>query len=229
MAGALAGGTRRRLSLMSDYAIGDPQPVAASAPYTYFLPTTTRLNAIAVGDLVQLIIRGIPPGTKYDAERMWVRVTAIDGNAMVGDLDNEPFDIPHLKPGHEIRFRRSDIIAIVLQGAERNRIGLDERRDFWERCLVDRCVLDDGVRVGYLYRTTPDLDEPDDEYPDSGWRIRGEQGDDSDETMEAREVAYVAVGVVLNRDDSWLLLIDAPIGAAFRRNKVSGEFEPVAA
>ena len=207
------------------YEIDDPQPIAARAPYTYFLPTRTRLAEIAVGDFVKLIIRGVPPGDKYDAERMWVIVSTVDGDAMTGALANEPYDIPQLKPGDEIRFRRSDIIDVELAGDDRNRIGLVERREFWDRCLVDRCVVQDGVRVGYLYREAPSLAGPSDRCPDSGWRIRGEQGDESDAAMDAREADYIALGAVLNEDDSWLHLIDEPVGTAWLRNPDTGEFE----
>ena len=214
--------------MASGYEIDDPQPIAADAPYTFFLPTTTRLAAVSVGDLVKLTIRGIPQGEKYDAERMWVIVSAIDGDEMAGALDNNPFDIPHLKAGDEIRFRRSDIIDVELEGDDRDRIGLVEQRQFWERCLVERCVIDDGVRVGYLYRETPDMAQPGDRYPDSGWRIRVERGMDSDEVMDSRTLDYIAIGPVLNQDDSWLHLIDQPIGTAWLRNPDTGEFEPAA-
>lgn len=65
----------------------------------------------------------------------------------------------------------------------------------------------------------------DDEYPDSGWRIRG-----TSEAIEADEAAgrtpqYVALGAVLNEDDSWLSLVDEPVGSAFIRNLSTGYFD----
>jgi hypothetical protein len=227
MAGTLAGVARE---LVSDgapgYAVDDPLPIAAGAPYTFYLPSAERLAAIMVGDQVKLIIRGVPPGTEYDAERMWVSVTAIDGDAMVGALDNQPFDISQLKPGDEIRFRRSDIIDATLEGDDRDRIGLVERREYWERCLVDNSVICDGDKVGYVYREEPDMTDPDDKYPDSGWRIRGESHLAVDGDEDGPTPKYIALGAVLNCDDSWLSLIDAPVGSAFMRNVATGEFVP---
>jgi hypothetical protein len=93
--------------------------------------------------------------------------------------------------------------------------------------MVDACVVDGSEPVEYLYRETPDLDQEGDRFPDSGWRIRGRQGAASDSAMDERDSLYVALGVVLNRDDSWLPLIHAPVGAAFRRNFDTGDYEPV--
>jgi hypothetical protein len=36
--------------------------------------------------------------------------------------------------------------------------------------------------------------------------------------MEERKFSYVALGAVLNRDDSWVSWIDAPIGTALMRD-----------
>jgi hypothetical protein len=92
--------------------------------------------------------------------------------------------------------------------------------------MVDSCVLDEGLGVHFLYREEPDFGEEGDKYPDSGWRIRGDYRGVSDADIEARGGAYAALAAVLNVDDSWLHLIDAPIGSAFIRDWDSGEFVP---
>ncbi len=211
----------------ANYSIDDPRPIAAGAPYTFYLPSSERLAALAVGDLVKLIIRGVPPGEEYDAERMWVTITSIIDDEMVGELANEPLDIPQLSPGDKIKFHRWNIVDAELEGEDRNSIGLYPRREFWDRCLVDRCVIDDGVRVGYLYREAPDMAEPDDKYPDSGWRLRGEVVD-PDEDLDERKFDYLALGAVLNKDDCWLHLIGSPIGSAYLWNAQTQDYEPCA-
>ena len=48
----------------------------------------------------------------------------------------------------------------------------ERRRDYWQGCLVDQCVLEGVSKVQYLYRETPTITRAGHQYPDSGWRIR---------------------------------------------------------
>lgn len=66
-----------------------------------------------------------------------------------------------------------------------------------------------------------------DTYPDSGWRLRGDWRAIDEDAFAARKAAYVALGAVLNVDDSWLHLIDAPVGARFERDVASEPFHRV--
>lgn len=89
------------------FELDDPRPVAAEARYTYFLPQPERLAAIAPDDLVKLVFRGTPPSRQWDAERMWVLVTEVGPDGLVGTLDNDPSDMPQLKAGQIVRDRKS--------------------------------------------------------------------------------------------------------------------------
>ncbi len=107
------------------YRIEDPRPIAADAPYTFYLPSENELLSVAPGDLVKIIFESIPPSPQWDAERMWVIVTKVEGEELTGTLDNEPADIPQLKAGDIVQFQRWHIIDIDLhrhrQGVERGR------------------------------------------------------------------------------------------------------------
>ena len=46
----------------------------------------------------------------------------------------------------------------------------------------------------------------------------------SEAQLRERKIAYVALGAVLNRDDSWVGLIDEPVGAAYEKDFDLGEF-----
>lgn len=214
---------RRRL--FGSYTIDDPNPIAEGAPYTYFLPTENELLALQPGDLVKLVFRSHPPGLEWDAERMWVKLSAVNRGQLLGTLDNEPSDMPQLKAGDIVSFRRADIIAILWDEARTiSPPPPSARRDYWHRCMVDSCVLAGRSLVDYLYREEPDMAQPEDKYPDSGWRIRGADEAIAEDERQEDGPQYVALGAVLNRDDSWLELIDEPAGSRFIRDLETHKF-----
>lgn len=208
----------------------------ARAPYTFFLPHHSLIEAVRVGDLAKVGFDYDPPGEKYDAERMWVHVDQIEGPQYTGHLVNEPNEPkPIVKYGDEVTFTRDNILDVLLVDQTRfpafeedqgRYPKLPKERQYWTRCLVDDCVLYDGIPVEYIYREDSEELE-NDRYPDSGWRIRGRQGDATDEEMDQRKASMVALGAVLNEDDSWLHLIDEPVGSAFKRNFGTGAYEEV--
>lgn len=208
------------------YRLVDAWDSAVAAPYTFFLPADEDVERLAPGDYVKLIFDLIPPGENYGAERMWVRLTAAEGDSFVGTLENDPCE-GRMRAGDEVAFTGRAIIDILWSDGTRATL-VGPSGDFWARCLVDDCVLEGKEPVEYLYREEPDSElQGEDDEPDSGWRIRGRQGDAGDDEMEARSVSYVALGAVLNRDDSWLHLIEAPPGSAFMRDFATGKFEAV--
>jgi hypothetical protein len=213
--------------LFGRYEIDDPRPVAESAPYTFYMPSDTELVALAPGDLVQLTFRSIPPGREWDAERMWVEIVTITPDRLTGRLSNTPSDMPQLRPGSHVQFQRHHVIGITWSDERASPPPPSPpRRSYWERCLVDLCVTNDQIPVHFIYREEPEPLDEGETYPDSGWRIRGDFRNITDEEINAREVEYVALGRVLNADDSWIHLIDAPIGSAFIRDWETGAFVP---
>ena len=207
--------------------INDPQPISLSAPYTFYLPPDDYLAAIDKGDIVKLVFEGKPISKEYGAERMWVIVTKREGDSFEGRLDNDPFDMPQIKSGELVRFTISDIIDIDWTESDLSRKGLRpvQSREYWDRCYVDDCVINDGVPVQYLYREAPDK-IGDDQFPDSGWRFRGHRTQMTQEDYDNPKASYIAIGKVLNADDSWVHLIDSPMGSSYFKNDETGEFEP---
>lgn len=211
------------------YEIVDPRPIAASAKYTYFLPTSDQLNAIGAGDFVQVTARAIPPSEKWDSERVWVRVESANPDWIEGTLDSEPSDMPLLPIGSKIRAPRTHIINILFDSPEKEAaLKSEPPREFWERCLVDQAILDGKLPVHCIYRQAPNLTRDGDKFADSGWRVMGDMRNASEEELAERKLAYVALGAVLNRDDSWVHLIDEPIGSAYERDFERGVFVPAA-
>lgn len=210
----------------SAFTLDDPRPTQAAAPYTFFLPDSRRVEAIDAGDLVKLIFIPTAEGTKYDAERMWVEVVSASGFKLRGKLDNIPDDIPGLSLGDAVEFNWWHIIDIEFADTTKNAQLTFPQRDYYDRCLVDSCVASGEVKVHFVYREAPDMTQDGDKYRDSGWRIRGDWRGLSDEEIDARECEYLALGRVLNKDDSWIHLIDQPEGTAFIRDWDKDRFVP---
>jgi len=212
---------RRRL--FGRYVLEDPRPKAKASPYTFFLPAPVEIDALRPGDLAKLVIVSVPRSLNWSGERMWVRVSEITPQGMKGTLENDPCDFPQLPRGSEVRFERHHIIDLLYEDPARAP-DIEPPREYFERCLVDDCVLNGQVPVGGLWREEPQEGDGDAHYPDSGWRIRGALRHPTDEDIHAREMSYIALGAVLNRDDSWLHLIDAPVGSAFVRDFSTREY-----
>ena len=193
----------------------DPRPIAAEAPYTFEMPHEIELAALKPGDGVKAIFRQTEGETKYGAERMWVHIERIDGGIVFGTLDNEPHDMPLIELGMPVAIPLTHVIATAFSKSN-PRPATPSRREYWDRCLVDECVIEGRSHVDYLYREEPDMAAKDDKYPDSGWRIRGTQDAIEADSDKETPFQYIALGKVLNSDDRWIHLIDSPIGSAFQ-------------
>lgn len=216
---------RLRRKFFGRYVIEDPRPIASEAPYTFYLPDADRLTSIEPGDQIKLIFQGIPQSKQYNAERMWVEVTHISGDDLTGFLNNEPSDIPQLNPGQEIQFKIWQVIDIEWQDAEKeSSFKTKSRKQYWERCFVDDEVLNGTAQIGFIYKEEPDPTPEGDKDPDSGWRIRADVNQLTQEQYDNPTPVYIALGKVLNVDDSWIGLIDAPVGARFMKDASSGKF-----
>lgn len=207
------------------YFIDDPRPRVAEAPYTFFIPSAEEVAAVAAGDIVKLLFEYTHATEEWGGERMWVIVETSSGSLLTGTLDNVPYEpTSPLKAGDLLTFERHHILDVRWSKPE-SAPAPAECRQYWDRCWVDDCVLNGTVPVEYLYREEPDLDAEGDTYPDSGWRIRGRMGEATDAEIDERKPRYVALGAVLNQDDSWLHLIDAPIGSSFMRDFEKGTYQ----
>jgi hypothetical protein len=191
----------------------DADRIAAENPYTFYKPPRELIGRVRAGETVKLIFKFESTDPEApSAERMWVIVEEVcsDGRFR-GRLDNEPRYISDLKIGDQVEFKPCHIINTEHDDPN----DLVER--YSKRCFVTNRVLRDGQRVGYLYREDPD------EEKDSGWRLTA--NDESQEYMESSDnLAYVSLGAVLSKDDSFRHLLDSPVGSAFVRDEESGEF-----
>lgn len=145
---------------------------------------------------------------------MWVLIERIEDGDVIGSLDNEPSEMDRIKLGDRVRIPLTHAISTAFH-KDNPRPAAPERREYWERCFVDDCVLAGRSHVDYLYREEPDMTREGDKYPDSGWRIRGSEAAIEDDEKNGREPHYITIGKVLNADDRWIDLIDAPYDSQF--------------
>ncbi len=195
-------------------ALNDPRPIAAEAPYTFFLPHDVEIAALNPGDGIKAIFRQTEGQTRYEAERMWVLIERIEGGVVFGTLDNDPTDMPLLEAGMPVAIPLTHVISTAFHNSN-PRPETPLRREYWERCMVDSCIVDGRSRIDYLYREPPDMTREGDEYEDSGWRLRGTNAAIEEDEEQGEKPLYIALGAVLNKDDRWLHLIDEKTGAAF--------------
>lgn len=207
--------------------IQDLRPSVAENPYTFFVPSPEAIVAIEPGMSVKLIFASIPPSYYMGAERMWVTVTKTDGENFEGTLDNIPFDIPQMSLGQTLQFEAHNIASVMWEDPEEQKRfdNTDDEVEMFKRCLVDDCVLYENAPIGFLYREEPETFEGQN-YSDSGWRIRGLQGGASDEEYDDRKASFVAIGAVLNRDDSILNFLSEPVGCAYERENENAPYQP---
>jgi hypothetical protein len=208
----------------SGYTLVDPRPIAAESPYTFFLPSAAEIAAVGEGDIVKLIFKYSHEFEKWQVERMWVIVEEVKGDGLRGLLDNYPEEpTSPLKVDDPIEFERRHIISIDWANPKAAPTP-PQLRAYREYCLVDQCVLDGEEPVEFLYREAPELSDQGNGKPDSGWRIRGRRGEATGEEMDTRTAVCVALGAVLNRDDSWIDWIDAPVGTQLMRDFETGTY-----
>ena len=178
------------------------------------MPFDVELAALRTGDGVQAIFRQTEGGTKYSAERLWVLIERIENDIVFGLLDNDPADMTLIEAGMPVAVPLTHVISTAFSEAN-PRPETPNRPNFWNRCMVDACVVEGRSHADYLYREEPDMRRDGDEYEDSGWRIRGTDAAIAEDQQRDDAPLYIAIGKVLNADDRWLHLIDREVGSAF--------------
>lgn len=199
----------------------DTRELVDAEPYTFYVPSSEVIADLQPGEVVQLIFHY--DGDELDddqIEHLWIRITEVDGDDYCGELETTPQFIPDLEPGDEIEFtsfhiadtQRDDPVPNIVQ-------------QYSQGCYVTASVLDDEQPVGALYRENPD--ETEELVPDfSGWNIM--TGDEDDDYLDNPDNwHYVPLGEVLNIDDRFIDLLDAPYDSEFEFDPEQGIFVEV--
>jgi hypothetical protein len=198
---------------MPSWQLADADQIAADNPYTFYKPTRELIQRIAPGETVKLIFRIESPQPRAPgAELLEVRVDAVHATGQyTGQLALGSAWLADLPVGAPVAFDASHIVSCAHDVAD------PQLLSYARQCYVTRRLLNDGQRVGYLYREAPDAPN------DSGWRFTA--NDESEAYMaDPNNSARVSLGVLLSHDNSCLGLLDADEGSAFARDDQTGDF-----
>lgn len=196
----------------------DSEELSKTNKYTFYKPSRKVTDQLKIGNLVKMTFEFESTNKEHPrAERMWVKITKINNIQFKGELNNHPFYLHELQAGDEIIFEHKHIIDHNLEISEPNLVD-----KYINRCFVTSKVLHENQQVNYLYREKPLKNTDERDYEDSGWKIMA--GDETQEYMDDDEnIHLVSLGAVLTIDDSFIHLLESPIGTSYERNE-KGEF-----
>lgn len=194
----------------------DVTEIAEGAPYTYYIPSNTILEKLKKDDIVKLTFACDVENDKgWSAERMWVIITEIAGDNLLGCLDNNPYYIPDIKAGDKIEFEFCNILQTSLDDTEPNVVD-----KYISRCYVTNSVLQENNPVLQLFREEPA--ESEENY--SGWNFFSGQ-EDEEYLNQSENWSFVSIGKVLNVDDSFIEILGSEYGTEFVKNSETGKYE----
>jgi hypothetical protein len=212
--------------------IEDPRPWAGKLPYSRALPGEECLNAIGKGDSVAVDVslpKGLRPLMEVN-EDVPFEVLSVSSEFIEGRMQ-----VPAERPTSD-----SDIVVRIPKWAIKDVSFADPKREHlaespYDRypgwCLLDMCGMPLGVAgtytvdACYIYREEPKILPGNETRIDRGWRISHHPRPMEKEDIYQEKVLYVPTCFALDMDDSWLPLIDSPIGSAFKKNPRTGLFK----
>lgn len=197
-----------------DWYLDNVESLHKEAPYTFYIPSKEVLNQLKVDDYVKLIFTTqVAEADGYRGERMWVQITAIDGNRFEGVLDNEPDRLP-ITPGTIVSFGMEHICQTEYEEPD------GDKWDYYTDTfvIVSADVLE-REEFHFMLR-----DEPNGE-GDSGWSFLSGYEDDA-YLSDTDNFLVVSIGVVLNMDDSILPILQQPPLCAYEREE-EGTFQEI--
>ena len=197
----------------------DASMIQLEAEYTFYRPSRTVMQQLKVGNLVKLIFNLKPEATELrqdrmpSAERMWVIITERKGDNFKGTLDNDPYFIKNLKHKDIIEFETKHIIQTDIEETENDIV-----EKYARFCIVSNMILKERKPIGYFCRDEEES-TMENGRKDSGWVFMS--GEESDEYANNPDnLTFTTLGIVLNINDSFIDLLDEPVGSAFTWDEI---------
>lgn len=190
-------------------------------PYTFYRPSDAIISRLKPEEAtVKLIFRFEPYEEGQPAgERMWVIINSIDEEGVyTGTLDNDPYHIKDLKAGDKITFGKEHIIQYdTLDELDIEDENAGKVEQYLKKCFISNHIMHEGYKIGRLYREESDEEEY------TGWTFMSDF-ETQEYVDDHNNLQYIAIGKVLNLDDSFINLLDAPVGSEFARDEETNLF-----
>ena len=203
----------------SGYEIVDPRPIRAENPFSFYVPCQARLDALSIGDVVKIIlspdVNRRTPGHNEITERLWVGVTAVDGEDLTGIMFSKP-GMPRslgIDEGGEIAFKRHHVIGIETTRQD-DPVETNDNDRWFMRCRID-ARIDQGAPITRIVRDEPVGDSAGEigvlRFGWSGWRF------EAADYVAGMPLEMYALVVPMRREMGYEHLLDAPEGSVIER------------
>ena len=205
------------------FKIVDPRPLAKQCPYLAGLPNEECLNIISKSDTVKVRFRWLERprgrGEHYLGEDVSIDVLSVTPNYFEGRM-TVPSDWPQPSSDVVIRFGKWAVTGVSFADPKYQPLAELPQEKYATRCLMDNSLVG-GRKVQHIFRDEPKIWRNDKISADSGWRVST-----GSTFLDTGDVDYRPLYNVLYLDNSWLHLIDQPVGSAFKRDEKTGLFIP---
>ena len=131
---------------------------------------------------------------------MQVIIQSINDEYYIGTLDNDPYHIKDIQAGDQVEFKKENIIQFdTIEELDIEDTNGEIIEKYFKKCLVSNQIINDGFKVGRLYREDPEDEE------DTGWVLMS-NCEDQEYVDDSSNLQYITIGKVLNIDDSFIHL-----------------------
>ena len=197
--------------VINNWSLRDAELEKYRFPYTFYKPSDGVLGKLKIGDVVKLVVDyKMPGGDVTTAESISVEIIVLGGEKYTGRLLSKPDCVEGVGPLVEFEGRN-----IIDTSYLDNKCG--ELGRYAQHCKVANGVFYEYEKIFLLKRAPPDKDR------DSGWTMLGEN-DFGEFIDDPYEMALVSIGAVLNIEDTFIHLLDEPIGSEFLWDKTKNSF-----
>ena len=201
----------------------DPRPLAKQCPYLAGLPKVECLNMISKSDTVTVRFRWLErprrPYEHYHSEHVSLEVLSVTPNYFEGRM-TVPSDWPQPSSDVVIKFAKWAVTGVSFADPKYQPLAELPQEKYATGCLMDNYLVV-ARKVQHIFRDEPKIWRNDKISADSGWRVST-----GSTFLDTGDVDYRPLYSALTCDNSWLHLIDQPVGSAFKRDEKTGLFIP---